>query len=126
MSIGSNGDIVVADSTPANVTYSEVLNSGTSCVYSDRTREIGVPRSISISHQLVGKGETLRLRSMVKLQDSIENPTVEGDVVTGSVHIVYDIPQRVFAKADVTDLQTQLKNLISSVNFIDKILNQEV
>lgn len=126
MSIGSNGDIVVADSTPADVTYSEVLNSGTSCVYSDRTREIGVPRSISISHQTVGKGDALRLRSMVKLQDSIENSTVEGDVVTGSLHVVYDIPQRVYEKADVTNLQAQLVNLIGSTNFVDKILNQEV
>lgn len=126
MAISTNGNIVVADSTPANVTYSEVSNNGSSCTYSDRTREIGVPRSLFISHQKTGKGDTLRQRSMVKLVDNKENAAIEGDVVGLGVHIVYDIPMRIIEKADITDLQTQLVNLVTSANFVDKIVNSEV
>lgn len=126
MALSTNGNIVVADSTPADVTYSEVSNTGSACVYSDRTRDIGVPRSIFVSHQKTGKDTTLRQRSMVKLTDCIENAALEGDVVNGGVHIVYDFPLRVYTKADIVDIQTQLVNLITSDSFVDKILNSEV
>lgn len=126
MSISTSGNVVVADATPENVTYSEVNNTGTMCVYSDRTREIGVPRTLTVSHQNVGSGDERRVRSLVKFTDCKENPSVEGDVVMGSIHLVFDTPQRIFEKADITDLQTQLVNLIGSANFVDKITNQEV
>lgn len=126
MSISTNGNIIVADSTPANVTYSEVSNSGSVCTYSDRTREIGVPRSLVVSHQKSGKGDTLRQRSMVKFLDSVENAALEGDVVSGGVHIVYDFPLRVITKTEIEHLQAQLVSLITSANFIDKIINSEV
>mgnify|MGYP003574335505 CR=1 FL=1 len=126
MSFSTNGSVVIADSTPADVTYSEVQNTGTSCTYSDRSREIGEPRKLIISHQTSGSGDDLKVRSLCKLTNAIENPSLEGDVVEHGIHIVFDTPQRVIAKADITDVLTQMINLVSDSSFVDKITNQEV
>lgn len=126
MSFSTNGQVVVADATPTDVTYSEVQNTGTMCSYSDRSREIGVPRSLVISHQVTGSGDSARVRSMVKFIDTVENPSLEGDTEENRIHVVWDRPNRVVTKADITDLQTQLENLMGSTDFVDKIVNQEV
>lgn len=126
MGFSTNGAVVLADATPANVTYSEVSNTGSQCLYADRTRDIGVPRQLIISHQTVGSGPNARRRSMVKVTDFKENASLEGDVVEARVHMVVDIPQRIIDSADVNHMVVQLKNLIISTDFLAKLLNQEV
>jgi hypothetical protein len=126
MSFSTNGQITIQDNTPADVVYSEVQNTGSQCVYADRTRDIGVPRQLIISHQLLGSGDAKRLRSLVKLTNSIENAALEGDVVEARCYIVCDTPLRVVDKATVTDMLTQLENFISSSGFVDQLMNQEV
>lgn len=126
MSFATNGQVVIQDSTPADVTYSEVQNTGAVCTYSDRSREIGEPRKLIISHQTSGSGDDLRVRSLVKLTNAIENPSLEGDVVEHGCHVVLDTPQRVVTKADITDVLTQMVNLVSGSTFVDQITNQEV
>jgi hypothetical protein len=125
MSFNTNGDVVVADAAAANVTYSLVDTTGTRSVYSDRSRGIGVPRTLEISHQETGAGDAARLRSLVKLTDCKENPSAEGDVVENRVHIVLDSSLRITEKADVTDLLKQLSNMINDASFVDKIMNKE-
>lgn len=126
MSFSTNGQVQVQDSTPATVTYTEVQNNGTQCIYADRDREIGVPRQLIVSHQLVGTGEAARLRSMVKLSNCVENPALEGDVVEHRIHLVIDSPRRVIAKSDITDVLAQMVDFISGATFVDQIMNQEV
>lgn len=126
MSIGSNGSVVIADATPANVTYSEAQNTGTMAVYSDRTREIGVPRTLTISHQITGKTPATRQRSLVKLSNAIENPALEGDVETAALHVVFDFPHRIVEKSEISDMLVQMVNLLETANFVDKIANSEV
>lgn len=126
MAISTNGTITVQDKTPADVNYSEVQNTGAQCVYADRTREIGVPRNLIISHQSIGSGDAARLRSMVKFTNNVENSALEGDIVEQRVHVVFDTPLRIITKSDVEDVMTQLTNLLGSTDFVDKILNKEV
>lgn len=126
MSFSTNGQIQVTDATPATVTYSEVSNTGSQCVYADRTREIGTPRSLIISHQNVGTGDAARLRSMVKFTNNVENSALEGDVVEGRIHVVFDTPLRVIDKDDVTDMLTQLIDLLDNATFVDQLMNSEV
>lgn len=126
MSFSTNGQVAVQDSVPATVTYSEVQNTGSQCIYADRTREVGVPRQLIISHQQVGAGEAARLRSMVKFSNSIENAALEGDVVEHRVHMVIDTPLRIVEKADVADVIAQLIDVMSDASFVDQILNSEV
>lgn len=126
MSFSTNGQIAVLDKTPATVTYSEVSNTGSQCIYADRVRDIGVPRQLVISHQRVGNGDAARLRSMVKFTNCVENTALEGDVVESRLHIVVDTPLRVVEKTDVEDVLTQLINFISEATFIDQVMNSEV
>lgn len=126
MSFSTNGQVAVTDSVPATVTYSEVQNTGSQCVYADRAREIGVPRQLIISHQNVGSGEAARLRSMVKFTNAIENPALEGDVVESRIHLVIDSPLRIVGKTDVKDVIAQLIDVISGLTFVDQIMNSEV
>lgn len=126
MSFSTNGQVQLQDSTPATVTYSLVDNYGSRCVYADRTREIGEPRRLEISHQMVGSGDDARLRSMVKLSNAIENPALEGDVVEHRIHVVFDTPLRVVAKADVEDVLAQMADFLAISGVVDQIMNQEV
>lgn len=126
MSFSTNGQVEVQDSTPATVTYSEVQNTGSQCIYADRAREIGVPRQLTISHQKTGSGDAARLRSMVKFSNNVENSALEGDVVEHRAHVVFDTPLRVVDKTDVEDVLAQLIDLLSTTGFVDQIMNQEV
>lgn len=126
MSFSTSGQVQVQDSAPATVTYSEVQNTGSKCIYSDRTREVGVGRSLEVSHQTVGTGDAARLRSMVKFSNNVENTSLEGDVVEHRIHMVIDSPLRVIEKADVEDVLAQLIDFISTGTFVDQIMNQEV
>lgn len=126
MSFSTNGQVVLADATPANVTYSETQNTGTQCIYADRTREIGVPRTLTISHQEVGTGTAKRLRSMVKLSDVKESPSLEGDVAELKAHLVVDCPQRIVTATDVGHVIAQLIDLMNNATFIAQLLNREV
>jgi hypothetical protein len=126
MSFSTSGQVQVQDSTPATVTYSEVQNTGSQCIYADRTREIGVPRQLIISHQSVGSGDDSRLRSMVKFSNAIENSALEGDVVEHRIHVVFDTPNRVVEKTDVEDVLAQLTDLLSGGTFVDQLMNREV
>lgn len=126
MSFSTSGQVILQDSVPADVTYSEVKNSGDQCIYADRTREIGVPRQLIISHQEVGSGDNARLRSMVKLTNSVENSALEGDVVQHSIHIVLDTPHRIVEKSDVVDVLSQMVDFLSIATFVDQITNREV
>lgn len=126
MSFSTNGQVEVQDITPATVTYSEVQNTGTQCIYADRTREIGIPRQLIVSHQKTGSGEAARLRSMVKFSNNVENSALEGDIVEHRVHLVIDSPLRVVDKDDVKDVIAQLIDFIGAATFVDQIMNQEV
>lgn len=126
MSFSTNGQVQLQDATPATVTYSEVQNTGSRCIYSDRTREIGEPRNLEISHQSVGSGDDARLRSMIKLSNCIENSALEGDVVEHRIHVVFDTPLRVVAKADVEDVLAQMVDFLSISGVVDQLMNQEV
>jgi hypothetical protein len=126
MSFSSDGQVEVQDSTPATVTYSEVQNFGDRCIYADRTREIGVPRQLVISHQKVGSGSDARLRSMVKFSNNVENTSLEGDILEHRVHIVVDTPLRVVGKTDVEDVLAQLLDFLGNSTVVDQLMNQEV
>jgi hypothetical protein len=126
MSFSTNGQVQVQDSAPATVTYSEVQNTGSQCIYADRDREIGVPRQLIISHQKVGTGDAARMRSMVKFTNNVENSALEGDVAEHRIHLVLDSPVRIVDKDDITDVLAQMIDFISGATFVDQIVNQEV
>lgn len=126
MSFSTNGQVQLTDSGAATVTYTEVRNTGDQCIYADRTREIGVPRQLIISHQTVGTGDAARLRSMIKLTNDVENSALEGDVVEHRIHVVFDSPLRVVAKTDIEDVLAQALDLLGTAGIVDQLMNQEV
>lgn len=107
--------------------YVEQQRLGNKAVYSDASRPLGNPKTVEISHQIVNPGKSAeRVRSMIKISTKEENPSLEGDRVSGSVHVVLDYPTRIFEVATIQDLYDQLNNLLMGNGIFTKLINREV
>lgn len=126
MSIASSGTLdITVDTTTTS--YVEQQRLGTKAVYSDASRSLGNPRTIEISHQVINAGKsTERIRTMVKLATKEENPTVEGDRVSGSIHVVLDYPTRIFEAETLEDIYAQILAFLSMSGVLGKLVNREV
>lgn len=127
MSFSTAGRISLSDNTPATVNYDQSQSFGSKAIYSDRSRDIGLPRTLEISHQDSGSGTLKRTRSMCRLNDIVENAQLEGDTEGASIYLVVDRGHRLIDKADLTHMVAQLISLLGTPSdFVDKIANKEV
>lgn len=122
MPFSTSGQITLGD-----ISFSETNNTGKSCIYANRNREIGEPQQLVISHQQVTKKDAQdRIRSMVKLSDTVRDPDTSVPE-TLNVHIVVDRPtQGIVTKATIQAALDSLQLMVSGPDFVDKLVNCEV
>lgn len=113
-------DLVIADNTPANVTFRPASSAAGKTVYTDASRSILEPRTFTVSHQKVGKGANVRIRTLVRVDDT----QVDTDGVTSAVdsaYFVIDRPGTIVTSADVKHSIALVKNVLTAGN-IDILL----
>lgn len=113
-------DLVIADNTPANVTFRPASSAAGKTVYTDASRSILEPRTFTVSHQKVGKGANVRIRTLVRVDDT----QVDVDGVTAAVdsaYFVIDRPGSIVTAADVKHSIALVKNVLTAGN-IDILL----
>lgn len=113
-------DLVIADNTPTNITFRPASSAAGKTVYTDASRSIMEPRTFTISHQKVGKGASVRIRTLVRVDDT----QVDVDGVTAAVdsaYFVIDRPGTIVTAADVKHSIALVKNVLTAGN-IDILL----
>lgn len=116
-------DVVIADSVPANQTYSLIsMNAGRS-LRSNAARPVNEPAVLTISHESIKKTSKNHYRHLVRL-DLTELDADGVTPYTGYVYCVIGCDDRVISESHLQDLVIQLKNFLSSGN-VTKILHNE-
>lgn len=124
MSFATNDQVIINDGT-GDVTYTKVASTGTSTTYSDRTREIGVPRQLMISHQQTGKAPNVKIGSMIKILDTVESAD-ETESEQEEVYIVCRRGIRLATKSQLVGMLIQIKNLVADPTaLVDQLVNRE-
>lgn len=118
-------DLTIADATPTDRTFRLASTAAGRTDYSDASRTIIEPRNLSISHQKIGKGATLRIRTMVKVDDT----QVDTDGITSArnqVYIVIDRPGQIVTADDVKHSIALVKNLLTAGNIDILLAGQQI
>lgn len=113
-------DLTIADNTPTNIIFRPASSAAGKTVYTDASRSILEPRTFTISHQKVGKGANVRIRTLVRVDDT----QVDIDGVTAAVdsaYFVIDRPGTIVTSADVKHSIALVKNVLTAGN-IDILL----
>lgn len=118
-------DIVVADATPADQTFRFSTSAAGKAVYTDGSRSIMEPRSLTIAHSKSGKGSSVRIRTLVRFDDT-ETDADNVSQYSGSVYLVIDRPGVVMTAADLTHCITMLKNLLTPGNITTLLAGQQL
>ena len=118
-----SNDVVIADSVPANQTYSLIsMNAGKS-IRSNPARPVSEPVILTISHEALKKASKTHYRHLVRL-DMTELDTDNVTKFNGYVYVVIGQDDRVVTEAMIQDLTVQLKNFLTSGN-VTKLLRNE-
>jgi len=119
-------DITLVDDAVANVVYSQISLEKGKSIRQDSTRDLGTPRSLTISHQVSGTGMKATDRHLVRL-DLVEEDTGSDTIATvsGSVYAVLECPRRIVTAAMIKDMLTQLTGFLVVEANVDKLLNSE-
>lgn len=115
-------DIVVADATPANVTFSVTSVNGPKAVYSDASRNADKPRIATFSHQSAGSAVARRNRHLVRIDRT--EVDADGNVGVVSVYVVIDMSAKVVTTAQAYDTVVLVKNLLTEANVTKLIAGQ--
>jgi len=118
-----DNNVVIADSVPANQTYSLIsMNSGKS-VRSNAARPVAEPCILTISHEAIKKATKTHYRHLVR----IDLTELDVDGVTsfgGYVYIVIGNDSLVITENNIQDLVVQMKNFLTTSN-VTKLLHNE-
>lgn len=118
-----SADITIADSTPANQTYSLLTMDGSKTLRKNTARALETPCIMTVSHTVQGKAAGIRDRHLVRF-DLTELDTDGITPYSGAVYLVLDKPRRAITDAQIYDLVVQMKNYLTSGN-VTKVLNGE-
>lgn len=121
-----SSDITLVDDASADVVYSQISLEKGKSIRQDSTRDLGTPRSLTISHQQSGTGMKATDRHLVRL-DLVEEDTGSDVIATvsGSVYTVLECPRRIVTAAMIKDMLTQLTGFLAVEANVDKLLNSE-
>jgi hypothetical protein len=119
-------DITIVDASTNDAVYSTISMAESKSIRKDDTRELGTPRSLTISHQTTGKNMTAIDRHLVRL-DLVEEDSGSDDIATlsGSVYVVIENPRRIVTKTMVKDMVVQLVNFLTDAN-VEKVLSGQL
>lgn len=116
-------DVVIADSSSANVTFSATSVSGGKAEYADSSRSIDSPRILTVNHQDAGSGSAKRRRHLVRFDRT--EVDAEGNTGTATVYAVIDVSNKVVTAAQAYDCVVLLKNLLTEAN-VTKVLSGQI
>jgi hypothetical protein len=113
------------DNTPH--TYSEISLLNGKSVRKDASRGLGTPATLTISHEVSGKGTNSIDRHLVRLDLTEKSPDVESvEVAQTSVYTVMTVPRSlIITKSMVRDLIHQLGSFLAEEANVTKLLNGE-
>jgi hypothetical protein len=118
-------DITLAGDASSSQTYSFAnYPAPTKSLRGDRVAGAALPRTLTIGHSVMVKGTQSTDRHLVRL-DLAKADAVTGEKVNIGAYLVIEMPRTVATVAQLKDMITQLKNLLSSGN-IDMLLNNEL
>jgi hypothetical protein len=116
-------DITLAGDASSSTTYKFANLSGGNSERRDTSLGLDKPRRLFVKHELVTRGGVKYDRHLVRLER--EEPQAETlTPVVGSVHVVIDAPRSTVTVAQLQDMVTQVKNLLSAAN-VTLLLNNE-
>jgi hypothetical protein len=118
-------DIQLIGDAASDQTYSQISLLGGKSIRSDSARTLGNPRTLVISHEVVGKQLKAMDRHLVRL-NLVEEDTGSDEIATisASVYCVIEAPRRIITEAMVSDMVTQLIDFLDAAN-LTKLLNSE-
>jgi hypothetical protein len=119
-------DIQLIGDAASDQTYSQISLVGGKCIRNDSARVLGNPRSLIISHEVVGKQLKAMDRHLVRL-NLVEEDTGTDDIATisGSVYCVIEAPRRIVTEAMLSDMVTQMVDFLTTAGNLAKFLNSE-
>lgn len=118
-------DLTFNDATPAAVTFRAASSASGKTIYSDASRSILEPRTFTVAHTTTGKGSALRVRTLVRIDDT----QVDTDGVTpaaSSVYLVIDRPSVILNATDLNHSITLLKNALTAGNVTTLLAGQQL
>jgi len=115
--------ITLAGDASSSQVYDLQSITGSKSIRGDVALGAALPRLMTISHSVAGKGTQISDRHLVRL-DLVKADAVTGETVNGSTYIVLDMPRKTFTVAQLQDQVTQLKNFLTAGN-VAKLLNNE-
>lgn len=118
-----NTDITLAGDASSSQTYSLVSIEGGNSLRRNSAAPLDAPQVMAVKHDQYTKGTIKGARHLVRLDRSRAQATTLIPV-TGSVYVVFDAPEGTISVADLKDMFTQLKNLLTA-GVISQILNSE-
>lgn len=116
-------DITLAGDASSSQIYSLVSVEQGNSIRSNASAPTDSPQVMTVKHESYTKGTVKGKRHLVRLERT--RPEAEtATPVTGSVHVVFDLPNATVTAADLKDMFTQIKNLLTA-GIITQIFNGE-
>jgi hypothetical protein len=116
-------DITLAGDAGSSQTYSTVSIADGNSVRRNAAAPLDAPQQLIVKHESYAKGATKGQRHLVRLERTRAQAT-SLTPITGSVHLVIDAPADTVSAADLKDMFTQLKALLTA-GVVNQILNGE-
>jgi hypothetical protein len=116
-------DITLAGDASSSQTYSLISVQDGNSVRRNSAAPSDAPQQLIVKHESYSKGSLKGTRHLVRLERTRAQAT-SLTPVTGSVHLVIDAPGDTVTAADLKDMFTQLKNLLTA-GVVTQVLNGE-
>jgi hypothetical protein len=118
-----NNDIALAG-TSVTDTFSLQSITGGKSIRADAAAPVGVPRTLTISHQPVERSGGTADRHLVRIDRTFAGVSPQPDVVA-SVQLVIEVPRDVVVAADIQNLVDQMEAFTGAAGYVGKIINNE-
>jgi hypothetical protein len=116
-------DITLAGDAASSQMYSIVDVDGGNSIRKVAAAPADAPQVLLVKHEPYTKGGYSGVRHLVRTERTRAQAT-SLIPVTGSVHVVFDTPRDTVTAADIKDMFTQIKNLLTA-GVITQVFNGE-
>lgn len=105
-----HSDVAGGTATTYPYTMISMLPNGT--VRQNLAADAGEPKTLKISHSVVGKGTNARDRHLVRLESYVVEDTIENPAKPISVYVVFDFPKSGVTTTQKSDLFKRFVGLL--------------
>lgn len=118
-------DLTIADAAATNVVFRPTSVASGKTIYSDASRGVLEPRTLTVAHQKSGSKDAVRIRTLVRVDDTQTN-TDGTDTAALSAYLVIDRPGKVVSAGDIKNAIALVKNLLTAANIDTLIVGQQL